>query len=350
MATQEDDRQALSAAIHDLRHFANLLRGLSQVKCNRAHVSLNNGGMVVVVEEARCMLGIAYISNDVFDEYVYRPPGEEDDPEQDEVFEARLNTILECLNVFGSVGGGSLVSNTSKAKKNKRKHRNWHNGGGSDSDSDNGAGGRSNRSGRIEQYLGIQKGTVMRMSYMGPGHPLGLLIAEDATGPTASCEVSTFDAEPLLDLPYENETTVLRIILKSSWLQDALSELHPSCEELTIIGSPPPPAGRAPNANAPPRLRLRATGTFGTTEMDYPNDKEVLETCECPVAVSWTYKAVHISRTAHSLKASLKTSMRINDQGLMSLQFLVPGAGPRGKSVESFLEFRFLPIEEPSQL
>ena len=40
--------------------------------------------------------------------------------------------------------------------------------------------------------------------------------------------------------------------------------------------------------NAPPRLRLRAVGEFGTTEMDYPNDREVLETCECPVTVSFT--------------------------------------------------------------
>ena len=76
-------------------------------------------------------------------------------------------------------------------------------------------------------------------------------------------------------------------LFQSSWLRDALSELDPSTEKLTIVGNPPPPGNRIAR-NAPPRLRLRAVGQYGSTEMDYPNDREVLETCECPHAVSFT--------------------------------------------------------------
>lgn len=62
----------------------------------------------------------------------------------------------------------------------------------------------------------------------------------------------------------------MKMILKSSWLQEALAELHPSCEKITIIGNPPPPTGRGPALAAPPRLRLKATGVFGSTEVILP--------------------------------------------------------------------------------
>ena len=103
--------------------------------------------------------------------------------------------------------------------------------------------------------------------------------------------------------------SVLKIILKSSWLRDALSELDPSCEKLIFIGNPPMAVddGEMQNVRgqrkAPPSrpmLRIQATGGFGSTEVwisplqsrtvfpierllkiDYPNDREVLETFEC---------------------------------------------------------------------
>ena len=79
-----------------------------------------------------------------------------------------------------------------------------------------------------------------------------------------------------------------RSLTQSSWLRDALSELDPQTKTLTIIGNPPPPTNRAARTGAPPRLRLRAVGQFGTTEMDYPSDREVLETCECAEPVAFT--------------------------------------------------------------
>ena len=67
--------------------------------------------------------------------------------------------------------------------------------------------------------------------------------------------------------------SVLKIILKSSWLRDALSELDPSCEKLTFIGNPPlaPDKTReGAKRRVPltgPMLRIQATGVFGSTEV-----------------------------------------------------------------------------------
>ena len=68
--------------------------------------------------------------------------------------------------------------------------------------------------------------------------------------------------------------------------------------------------------------------------MDYPNDRDVLESFECAKTIKFTYRVAHISCALRALQASLKTSLRIDDEGLLSLQFLMAG-GPG-----AFLEFR----------
>jgi len=139
---------------------------------------------------------------------------------------------------------------------------------------------------------------------------------------------------------------VLKSILKSSWLRDALSELDPSCEKLTFIGNPPTQTANGPRASSRPLLRIQAGGTFGSAEMDYPNDREVLETFECESTVSFSYRFAHISRTLKALQASAKTSLRIDEEGLLSLQFLTPSHSPRGGGiVNSIVEFKCLPLD-----
>jgi len=265
--------------VHDVKYVMGLLRGVQFG--NRATVRATSGGLSVTVEEARTLLATAFIFKGIFDEYSYHPeaepssqsrssqpssqpsqPQEEGEPT---AFEVPLNTLIECMSLFGNAGG---------APSNNAKHRIWHTGNSDQEDNEeegsNRANSRQNRgpaNGRIDQFFGADKGTGMRLSYVGAGYPLTLLMAEEASGPTATCEITTFEAEPMLDLDFLESPTVLKIILKSSWLRDALSELDPTCERLTIIGNPPPPPGRAARVTDPPRLRLQVMGTFGSTEV-----------------------------------------------------------------------------------
>ncbi|KAI0806889.1 Rad1/Rec1/Rad17 [Fomes fomentarius] len=296
----------------------------------------------------------AFVFKHVFDEFEYNPeaarssqdpkPSQEEDEEQTTAFEIPLNTLMDCLNILGTAG--VAPNSTSKKKKN------------ADDDSDGGTGARRRDKGkgraddlaagnsRLEQWFTPGKGTGMRMSYAGPGHPLTLLVAEEVGGPTATCEITTWDSEPRFELSLDPDATVLKIILKSSWLRDALSELDSSTEKLTIIGNPLPPGNRIVR-NAPPRLRLRAVGQYGSTEMDYPNDREVLETCECAQPVSFTYKFSHIARAMRALQLSLKTSLRIDNEGLLDLQFLMPTPRrPAAQRSQAFVEFWCLPLSD----
>lgn len=59
---------------------------------------------------------------------------------------------------------------------------------------------------------------------------------------------------------------------------------------------------------------------------------------------SGSYKHSHIQKAARALQNSTKTSLRIDDDGLLSLQFLMPSPRVRpGKSANAFVEFRVRP-------
>lgn len=338
----------LYAEMSDVRYFAALLRGINFA--GRASVAVSKSGMIVSVEDARTLLGSAFIFAECFDQFSYEgipvatPEMGGQRPQSTGIaFEVPLSTLVECLNVFG----------TAATKESDKKTRRWRRLGAEEEQDAQPEGAPRQRqrdalagSERIDQHFGKAKLTGVRITYGGPGYPLALVMKDPSDGATATVELTTFDAEPQVELPFDSDRTVLKIILKSSWLRDALSELDPSCEKLTIMGYPPHPGGRAQRGSAP-RLRLKAVGTFGSTEMDYPNDKEVLETCECdePVTVSYSFK--HVSKAIRALQSSTKTSLRIDEEGLLSLQFLMPSPKTRGPgSGDAFIEYRCLALED----
>jgi hypothetical protein len=92
-------------------------------------------------------------------------------------------------------------------------------------------------------------------------------------------------------------------------------------------------------------------------QMDYPNDREVLEFFECgqsmkfqcvrivpihefssqsSLRLSYTFDVLH--HTVRALAVSVKVSIRIDSEGVMSLQFLMP-SGPSGER-KTWMEFR----------
>jgi cell cycle checkpoint protein len=94
----------------------------------------------------------------MFEEYTYHPKisGLQSQPasQTNDAFEIPLNTLIECLNLFGT----SSLSTTFKAKKWKQNAED----GGMDYDND--------RTGPLDRYFpSFDKGTAMRMSYEGDG-------------------------------------------------------------------------------------------------------------------------------------------------------------------------------------
>ncbi|KAJ1549056.1 ssDNA endodeoxyribonuclease [Cladochytrium tenue] len=58
--------------------------------------------------------------------------------------------------------------------------------------------------------------------------------------------------------------------------------------------------------------------------MEFPKNADVLQTFSCTSAQTYEYSAALIQPALKSLSLSSKTSIRINVEGFMSMQFMVP--------------------------
>lgn len=52
------------------------------------------------------------------------------------------------------------------------------------------------------------------------------------------------------------------------------------------------------------------------------------------------YKFKQIENMKDALKSSVKASLRLDDEGLLSLQLMIPGNNNKGKASDAFIEFR----------
>ena len=96
------------------------------------------------------------------------PRRDEDEEEPDNTaFEIPLNTLIECLNVFGTAGPSTSM--TSSGGKGRGWYRN-------NADSDHEDRGERRRDGLEAFFGGQEKRTSMRMSYLGAGYPLTLIM------------------------------------------------------------------------------------------------------------------------------------------------------------------------------
>lgn len=123
----------------------------------------------------------------MFDEYNYNsetPPqgSQNSDAEEDSsTFEIPLNTLIECLNIFGTAGSSVSAAGSGGTSG---KYKKWKRAGDdSDQEGDHDGRGRRHSNGTsstkgIDSYFGStsDKGTGMRMTYIGSGYPLTLLM------------------------------------------------------------------------------------------------------------------------------------------------------------------------------
>lgn len=129
--------------------------------------------------------GTAFIFAEIFDEYTYHSetpasePSSQDSQNDEQInnaaFEIPLNTLIECINIFGTAGPASTNNNSAS------KFKKWKKAGEDSDHDDNDEGGRGRGRGNargIESYFsgGSDKRTGMRMTYAGTGYPLTLLM------------------------------------------------------------------------------------------------------------------------------------------------------------------------------
>jgi len=223
-------------------------------------------------------------------------------------FSIFLSALLETLQIFGAAD----LTTTRFSKP----------------DSD--AYGSNIRPGRPNAFSNQALGMagVCRLSYAGIGSPFSVILEE--SGVTTTCNLNTYEPEGAEEIPFQRDAMQVKIIMQARWLFDAVSELSstsPSRLDITAH-------------TGAPYLSLSAAGPLGSASVEFAKGRDLLETFT--VAEKWTqsYKFEMIKAAAEAMRLASKVSVRGDEQGVLSLQFMVEVEG----GGVSFVDFRFVPF------
>ena len=176
------------------------------------------------------------------------------------VFRINLNVLMECLNIFGGAPGQSFTS--------------------------------------------------LKMYYPADGEPLGLVLEEG--GVVTECQIKTMEADEILDFNFTSIGVQNKIIMKSECLRDAFSDLDISSQVIEMLMSPDSPW-----------FRLSTFGHAGKTTNEYPKDSDMVESFECTKTQVNKYKLTLLKPSIKALLQSTKISIRMDNRGFLSLQYMI---------------------------
>lgn len=152
--------------------------------------------------------------------------------------------------------------------------------------------------------------TTLQMCYQGYGYPLMLFLEEG--GVVTVCKINTQEPEETLDFDFCSTNVINKIILQSEGLREAFSELDMTSEVLQITMSPDKPY-----------FRLSTFGNAGSSHLDYPKDSDLMESFNCTQNQVNRYKISLLKPSTKALVLSCKVSIRTDNRGFLSLQYMI---------------------------
>ncbi|CAF0724588.1 unnamed protein product [Didymodactylos carnosus] len=265
--TADDDENAnryvLAAKLNNSKTLASILKAIHF--SDHATFCGLPSGLKAIVEDFQCVQGNAFIDAQIFQSYELI---------KNIRFRIHLNTLLECLNIFGlSENSDSIVA--------------------------------------------------LQIYYMGEGHPLQLYLEEH--GVITECSIKLLDADETIDFEFQTENILAKIMLKADGFKEALSEidLKADCIELLI-------------SEQNPQFRLIANGVGGSSSVDITKTSEIMESFLCTQTIHNRYKTQFFQYIIKALTIATKVSLRIDGRGILCIQFLIYTEEDKASLVEYF--------------
>lgn len=332
----------------------------------KAEVQITPEGLRFSVEEARVIQGLAFLEQGLFSSYTFQSPftsaGADDSTSETFVmpkFQISLAALLETLQILG-------MSDPS-ASSNSSYYRN-----------PNGGFIAGYPAAFTTPALALQGSAgTCRICYASIGSPLSITISEGDV--TTTCDLTTYEpASNYLDegIPLARDALTLKIIMRSAWLSDAITELNSTNPAVLVFN--------ASNTSAPLFALEGQGGPFGDSTVDFMpegapsgssarNGKTPLVTETFSVVptpgthgrVRQRYKFDLIKKAARAMALASKVSIRQDRQGVLSLQFMIEIGGDNNRASRegsvvtnggnagdgsggrvSFVDFRFVPLIE----
>jgi cell cycle checkpoint protein len=334
-----DEPPILTAVSSSARQLFLLLRCIAFA--NKAHVHIGAEGLKFAVDEASVMEASVFLDKSLFTTYNFHAPSpnspsdsDDDEPPTAPHFQISLPALLETLQIFGLTD--PHTSRPPWARDNPYPT--------STAFSNN--------------VLGMNN--LCRISYDLPSAPLSVILTEASIRTT--CDLTTYEPEYADEIPFDRQSISFKTIMRGSWLHDAISELSSTTpEKLTIY---------AKTVRGKPFFALSSSGTLGSARVEFNNQPQpsafrtpalmnptpddepptnLLETFQLsgPRAVlRSSYKFSLVQKAARAMSVATKVSVRVDVQGVLSMQFMVEveASAGAGDGKVSFVDFRFVPL------
>ncbi|KDN36745.1 hypothetical protein K437DRAFT_260031 [Tilletiaria anomala UBC 951] len=298
---------AFVAHSSDVRLLSNILRPIAH--SSHVLVTISDTGIEFLTTSDRSFQAHAYIKRILFPKWQCRkdPTAVDESPmnttspgDQDaiisHVFEISLKTLLECLDIFGGAPAARNIADTDWMDGRPERDRT---GGGGD------------------VLLDKRKGakTAMMLRYTGKGDPLVVMLEDNDV--VTSCELATLEPDDTSALGMDHRDMRAQIIMQAEWITVVLQSFHATCSRI-IFSFTPSKAGRRGF------LRIFGDTDAGSVDATLPGDGKAVAKFICERKVEFTYSFEHVSRSLKGLSSANKTSVRIDGQGLLSIQCLIP--------------------------
>lgn len=334
----------------------------------KAEVQITHEGLRFSVEEARVVQGLAFLEKNLFTSYSFNPPSSTDDaasppdsPTSEAsatpTFQISLAALLETLQIFG------VSDSTASGYGNRPSY--------------------SSSSISAFNTPALALGGTCRIAYASHGAPLSITLDEASV--TTTCDLTTYEPDHAVvddddldeSIPLQRDALSLKIIMRSMWLHNAITELSSISPEVLRLTA---------SAAAAPYFRLSGLGgPFGDCSVDFRPEKsskdntskrkapviaETFQVAPPPNSSEYVrqcYRFELIKKAGRAMALASKVSIRGDSQGVLSLQFMIEvgeggvmgrsrdesasalgGTIVRGKVVNgqkvSFVDFRFVPL------
>ncbi|KAL3451028.1 Rad1/Rec1/Rad17 [Aspergillus insuetus] len=342
-----------------------------------ATVQITPEGIRVSVEEGRVVQGLAFLDRPLFTTYTFNPPttsidegglstGDADSGGSNyPCFVVSLSALLETLKIF-NVGESSTASASRAGSVQPQTV--------SASSAFNAPALLLNRS--------------CTFHYSRHGSPLSITLAE--TGVKTTCELTTYEPdEGEVEIPFQRDGIILKIIMRSAWLYNAITELgstSPAILKISASAKEEPfftiSGSGGPFSQSSVEFSIEDTQNNGTqvdshrkiltndgTSRSRATRAKLAPTVTETFLVSppssmgdrikQDYRFSFIHKAASAMAAANKVSIRGDRQGVLSLQFMiefdtnghvVASNSTRSQvrdtpgSTVSFVDFRFVPL------
>ncbi|KAJ6250513.1 cell cycle checkpoint protein rad1 [Anaeramoeba flamelloides] len=134
--------------------------------------------------------------------------------------------------------------------------------------------------------------------------------------------------QPQDEMKFDSTTVTNTIVIDSLGLKTALSELDWGCRTIDMF-----------MFKKPPMLSMQSNGQNGVCRVDCPLDSEAVERLDSLQDQSDLYLSSLLRGCVNALQYSSKASIRMNLEGMLSIQLMIKNRG----NIQSFVEFLINP-------